>query len=253
MHYIVFDLEFNQGCKSTEDIKPLSNPKCPFEIIQIGALKLDEHFNEVSSLDMFIKPTLYTELNPIVEKLTGIKIETLNNSKSFKEVYNTLSDFITPDDILVVWGKGDIKELFRNILYHNLDLSLISNRYINIQSYASKYFKCTKGVNIGLSKAIHRLEIPIKDEFHNAFNDAYYTAEIFKKLYNDTIKTQLYSFNKRPSTNNTKKQTVDIDALTKQFEKMFNREMTEDEKSIIKLAYFMGKTNQFTIENKEKD
>jgi hypothetical protein len=28
---------------------------------------------------------------------------------------------------------------------------------------------------------------------------------------------------------------------------MFNREMTEEEKSIIKLAYIMGKTNQFQI------
>lgn len=250
MHYIVFDLEFNQWYKSKEDVKPLSNPKCPFEIIQIGALKLDENLNEVSSLDIFIKPELYTELNPLVEELTGIKIETLNNSKPFKEVYNTLSDFITPDDILVVWGVCDVKELFRNILYHNLDLSLISNKYINIQSYASKYLKCTKGVNIGLSKAIHRLEIPIKDEFHNAFNDAYYTAEIFKKLYNNNISTQLYSFNKRPSTNNTQKTAVDINALTKQFEKMFNREMTKEEESIIKLAYFMGKTNQFQVKTK---
>jgi hypothetical protein len=33
--------------------------------------------------------------------------------------------------------------------------------------------------------------------------------------------------------------------MIKQIEKMFNRAMTDDEKQIIKLAYIMGKTNQF--------
>ena len=45
----------------------------------------------------------------------------------------------------------------------------------------------------------------------------------------------------------TQKYKIDTYNLIKQFEKMFNREMTEEEKSIIKLAYIMGKTNQFQI------
>lgn len=38
---------------------------------------------------------------------------------------------------------------------------------------------------------------------------------------------------------------LDEYSLIKQFEKMYNREMSEDEKSIIRLAYLMGNTNQF--------
>jgi len=41
------------------------------------------------------------------------------------------------------------------------------------------------------------------------------------------------------------KKIIDVDALIYQFEKMYSREMTEEEKSIIILAYKMGKTNQF--------
>ena len=37
------------------------------------------------------------------------------------------------------------------------------------------------------------------------------------------------------------------DAFNEQFEKMFNREMSAEEKSIIKLAYIMGKTHQFQV------
>ena len=42
MNYIVLDLEFNQAFpfKSGKKVEP--NPECPFEIIQIGAVKLNE-------------------------------------------------------------------------------------------------------------------------------------------------------------------------------------------------------------------
>ena len=45
MNYIVLDLEFNQAFpfKSGKKVEP--NPECPFEIIQIGAVKLNERFD----------------------------------------------------------------------------------------------------------------------------------------------------------------------------------------------------------------
>ena len=44
MEYVVFDLEFNQGFDK-EHNKTVSNERCPFEILQIGAVKLDSNFN----------------------------------------------------------------------------------------------------------------------------------------------------------------------------------------------------------------
>ena len=46
MNYIVFDLEFNQGYNFEDEPKNIINPKCPFEIIQIGAVKLDDNFED---------------------------------------------------------------------------------------------------------------------------------------------------------------------------------------------------------------
>lgn len=58
MRYIVFDLEWNQGYSSKEESeKPL-----PFEIIEIGAVKLDENLNVIDSFHRIIKPVVYTEL-----------------------------------------------------------------------------------------------------------------------------------------------------------------------------------------------
>ena len=41
MNYIIFDLEWNQCCGGRD----MENPRMPFEIIEIGAVKLDKKFN----------------------------------------------------------------------------------------------------------------------------------------------------------------------------------------------------------------
>lgn len=249
MNYIVMDLEFNQGYDFTKENKNTTNSKCPFEIIQIGALKLDKNLQTISTLDRFVKPELYTALNPFVEEITGLAIEDLNNAKPFKEIYKEFVEFVKKenteeDTVFCIWGMSDMKELFRNTEYHKLDISLIPNKYINLQKYASKYLNCAKGTNVGLGKTVELLKIPVNNQFHNAFNDAYYTTEIFKKINTEEIKPLIYNPHK-PRKINNRKQKVDTTKLINQFEKMFNRAMTEEEKSIIKLAYIMGKTNQF--------
>ncbi|WP_097025973.1 3'-5' exonuclease [Clostridium peptidivorans] len=252
MNYIVFDLEFNQAYRSKKEKSIISNEKCPFEIIQIGAIKLDKNFQKIQTFNKLIKPHIYTTLNPFVENLTGITINDLNSSKPFKDIYEEFVNFIQGDkNILCVWGLADIKELFRNIKYHNLDISIIPKEYINLQQFASKYLKCPKGIHIGLNKAVNLLNIPLDSKFHNAFADAYYTTEVFKKIYNDKIQIKTYNPISQRTQNalNKEKKEVDYYGLIKQFEKMFNREMSEEEKKIIKLSYIMGKTNQFQVKS----
>lgn len=141
----------------------------------------------------------------------------------------------------------DIKELLRNIKFHKLSALSNFQSYIDVQHYASKYFKVPKGSRIGLKNAVEFLNISVKNEFHDAFNDAYYTSEVFKIIYDNTIISKIYTLVPSPRRAYKPKEIVDAEALIKQFEKMYNREMSEEEISIIKLAYFMGKTKQFIV------
>lgn len=252
MSYIIFDLEFNHPSKSQDEEQNKINKRFPFEIIQIGGLKLDSDFNTIATFDKLIKPEAYTDIKPYIQEITGLTSELLSTENNFKELYLSLYDFMKGDNILCVWGASDIKELFRNFKYHNLDHSDISKQYIDIQHYASKYFNYPKGTNIGLSKAVELLDIPIKEDFHNAFNDAYYTTEVFKKIYKKEYQPKTYNLNKTKSAREEVQRTkLDTNKLLKQFEKMFNRELTKDEQSMIKLAYNMGNTNQFQVQKKK--
>ena len=74
----------------------------------------------------------------------------------------------------------------RNLKFYKLSNSY-DYKYFDIQKYVSKYLKAPGKSRIGLRNAIELLNIPIEGEFHDAFNDAYYTAEVFKLIHNDNM------------------------------------------------------------------
>lgn len=247
MNYIIYDLEFNQRSNNSIQNEIDKSNTIPFEIIQIGALKLNKNFETISTFNALIKPTIYINIHPYIENLTKITNAKINSCKNFVHVYEDFLQFIGVDEtLLCVWGTTDIKELVRNMKFYDLSTSYIS-KYIDIQKYASKYLKAPKNSKIGLRNAVELLNIPIKGEFHDAFNDAYYTAEVFKLVYSyvDIIPiAYTHNTSKRVSK---PKEKVDITSLINQFEKLYNRKMSEEERSIIKLAYMMGKTKQFIL------
>lgn len=248
MNYIIFDLEYNQ--QHPDDINA-SEPKPPllFEIIQIGAIKMSKELKSTSVFNSLVKPNIHLKLHPYVENLTKINIEDLNNSLDFKSVYSDFINFIGKEEnILVVWGSSDIKELVKNIEFYNLDSCKISNKYIDIQSYASKLFKLPKGQKISLKNAVEALNIPVEGDFHDAFYDAHYTTEVFKAIYTNKLSPSTFTKNteKKPKV---KKEKLDSEALIKEFEKIYNRKMSKEEVKMIRLAYFMGKTKQFILKD----
>jgi DNA polymerase III alpha subunit (gram-positive type) len=245
MHYIILDLEFNQDFSNTP-VGEIRGTKYPFEIIQVGAIKLDFNFNIVGSFNRFVKPGIYEKVNLFITELTGITTDQLMNEKSFPEIYNELIEFTEDtNSILCIWGMSDIRELYKSAEYYSMNIESLPKMFINIQPYASLHFQLPKKVQLRLQNVVEMLSIPIIDKFHDALNDSIYTAQVFKKIYNNSIQPKIYDpsyIKPRPKQH---KKIIDVDALIYQFEKMYSREMTEEEKSIIILAYKMGKTNQF--------
>ena len=245
MDYIIFDLEFNQDFSS---LNPLGekNMHYPFEIIQIGAIKLDSKCNTIGTFNRYIKPSLYTQVSPFITELTGITTNQLLNEALFPEVYHTYTEFIgEADSVFCIWGQSDIKELFRNAQYHQLSTHLLPRNFINLQPYAAMHLHLPSTKLLGLQNAISALHIPVIYPFHNAASDAYYTAEVFKKIYHHSINPNYYDPTHIRMRQKQVKQQIDTKALIEQFEKMYTRKMSEEEQAIIKLAYKMGKTNQF--------
>ena len=71
MEYIVLDLEWNQSNTGKED----AVEKLPFEIIEIGAIKLNNERVMVSEFNELVKPQVYHEMHKITSKLIHIQMQ----------------------------------------------------------------------------------------------------------------------------------------------------------------------------------
>jgi len=244
-HYIVFDLEFNQHFSDLKSLKKVKK-QCPFEIIQIGAVKLDMNLNTISVFNRYVKPTIYPLVDPYITDLTGITTEQLLSADSFSEVFNAYIEFIgTDDSVFCIWGMTDMKELFKNAEYHGLNKNHLPDIFINLQPYVSTHFGFSKNKLFSLQSAVEALNILKPYPFHNALHDAYYTAEILTKINNSAFQAKRYDPNHVTLRTPQPKKRIDVEKLLQQFEKMFTRELSKEEQNMIILAYQMGKTHQF--------
>ena len=245
MNYIVLDLEFNQSFPFKNGRKVEPNPECPFEIIQIGAVKLNDKFEQVDTFDAMIRPQIYPRLHPFVEKITGIHAEMLADKPDFKSAYEGFLKFIGNEPaILCTWGGDDIKSLFRNILFYNLNADALTDQYLNVQPFAAQYLNHEAGKAIGLKNAVEALGIPEGNTFHDALNDAVYTAKIFSITHPAEIKAETFNpltmLAKKP-----KKLRTNVKSLLMYVEEKMEKELTESEKELVKMAYMLGRNHTF--------
>lgn len=251
MNYIVFDMEFNQDFATDRD-KEEEKPPFSFEIIQIGAVKLDSKFHTIATFNRYVKPTIYPIISPFITELTGITTQQLVSEEFLPSVYDDFINFIDdPNATLCSWGKTDMKELYRFANHFVLPKERLPKLFLDIQPYASMHLKKPKKMLLKLQFVIESLKLPLQRPFHNALQDALYAADILKAIHTPAMIPIVY----HPTLIHAKfkprqvKRILDFEGLLKQFEKMYQRPMTEEEQSLIKLAYQMGKTGQFLRES----
>lgn len=176
MNYIIFDLEWNQGTERSPD-KPC------FEIIEIGAVKLDEQLTLTGRFQSLIKPQIYTSMHRITAELVNLEMKDLQNARPFREVCEGFLDWCGEDCIFCIWGSQDLTEFQRNMDYYGMKpLSQGPLKYYDVQKLYSLAREDGR-MRSSLSKIVEQEQL-LEEEvaFHRAFGDAYYTARIFKKI-----------------------------------------------------------------------
>ena len=116
MNYIVLDLEWNQSPSG----KNYSNKNLPFEIVEIGAVKLNSYFKEVGRFSELVRPRVYKNINHIISNIIHIEEAELRKARSFKEVMQSFLEFCGTNYIFCTWGNLDLLELQRNMKYFGL-------------------------------------------------------------------------------------------------------------------------------------
>ncbi len=178
MQFIVLDLEWNQPLSYESSAYKSVGGKLLFEMIQIGAVKLNERLEIIDSFNQLIRPTHYVKLHPRIKRITQISQDDLEDAPQFPEAFQRFSAWCGSDYALLTWGCDDISVLAQNIGFFACKNELV--KVYDLQQMFGDIIENTKERQ-SLKAAMEHYQIEPSEEkaFHNAMNDAYYTALVF--------------------------------------------------------------------------
>lgn len=188
MNYIIFDLEWNNAYSYAK--KGFMN-----EIIEIGAVKLNERLEIVDTFKQLILPKITKKLSGRCKSLTNITNEELKqNGIPFADAIKDFSRWSRGDgNVFMSWSNSDLYVLTNNYqtFLGNLNIDFIT-KYCDAQKYCMSFIERENNNQISLADCGETFGIEIDvDKLHRALTDCYLTAECLKKVF-DKDKLQNY-------------------------------------------------------------
>lgn len=224
MNYIVFDLEWNQSPGG----KKYSNSRLPFEIIEIGAVKLNEKKEIVGSFQRLIKPKVYNWIHSSIHDVIHVDYKDLQNGLPFWQAALEFFEWCGEEFLFFTWGNQDVMELQRNMKFYKLlDRLPGPVKYYNVQKLFALRYEENQECR-ALEYATDQLKIEKKMDFHRALSDAYYTACVLQKIEDEYI---LPNFSLDVYQNpKSKKEEIHVSYPT--YDKYVSREFLSREKAM---------------------
>lgn len=184
MNYIVLDLEWNQ-CPAG---KARENPALPFEIVEIGAVRLDENRGWMDFFSERIRPQVYRKFHYRTKEIIHMDMEELQSARTFPGVVRDFLTWCGTDCEFCSWGPLDLMELQRNMKFYQIENPFpFPLLYYDVQKLFSLLYEDGKSRR-SLEDAVNFLEIKKAMPFHRAIDDTYYTAEIIRRLDWEKVK-----------------------------------------------------------------
>jgi DNA polymerase III epsilon subunit-like protein len=179
--YVVLDLEM---CKVPEGEQRQLFPSA-LELIQIGAVELDEHYKISRTFQSFVKPE-FGSVDGFIQDLTGITAKDVADAPTADVVLKAFIHWLEKDAILVTWSEHDVSQIDKELYYKDIDIPDIFDyldNYIDCQYLFSEKLHAKKSYK--LSEALAIANIKYELGMHDAMVDAINTARLFSKLQNE--------------------------------------------------------------------
>ena len=221
MNYIVFDLEWNQ-CPygKYREVKRL-----PFEIIEIGAVKLNSEREILDTFHRVVRPAVYKTLHFRTQEVVHLTQKDLKAGQWFADAVREFLAWCGPDSVFCTWGTVDLPELQRNMNYYHL-LHLLKGpiHYYDVQKLFAIEFEDMKSRR-ALEYGADFLGLDKNLQFHRALSDAWYTAEIMRRISPEVVD----AYDSVDTYQNPKTKTDEIHLVYNGYSKFISREFRTKE------------------------
>ena len=177
--YISFDMEWNQPY-AKEQLKTKNDVTLYGEIVQIGAVKMNDKFDITDTFKVIIKPTVYKKMHKKISKMTGITDEKIKEFGVDREI--AMAEFFAwcgDGCTFLTWGSDDYNMLEKNMKFFGFENH--TEECYNLQCIFNYDTKCY-GRQFSLDYAMETFNIEADRDRHDALNDAYYTALVCRNL-----------------------------------------------------------------------
>ena len=104
MNHIVIDLEMNKIVKQIRGDSKLSS-----ELIEIGAVKMDDHFQVIDTYQSYVSPD-YGKMDKKIIELTGITDDKLVGAPGIKRLWINLQNGSAEKTQFYSWSLSDIRQ-----------------------------------------------------------------------------------------------------------------------------------------------
>lgn len=180
MNYVILDLEWNTAFSKIDG-------QFINEIIEFGAVKLNEKLEIIDEFSSFVQPQIEKKLRTRVKTLTNISNSDVENAETFETVCEKFTKWTgdIENTLIMSWGEMDIRALMSNCKYFYGDYFIpFVKYYIDLQAYFMQMKGLPKGNQIGLSNAASMIDVN-PDDFvhHRALNDSELSAVCFRSVF----------------------------------------------------------------------
>lgn len=185
MKYIIVDLEMNPVNPKYKEEKQVSK----LEIIEIGAVILDESFLVLGEFKTLVKPQYNDEIFKKYETLTGISTQMVSGSPNFSTAYELFVNWCESygDEYEVyAWSENDYNQIIAEMAlknYTNEEKKKPLSHWFDFQKEYTEKLGLERIMS--LDKALNYAGISFEGRMHDALCDAKNTAELFAIVRNE--------------------------------------------------------------------
>lgn len=183
MKSVFVDFEMNPVDKSRRLIRKI----CPGEIIEIGAVKLDEDNREISSFKEYVRPKYAADIDETCQELTGITMDMLTGCDTFVAVYRRFLAWCNETGEnqyeIYAWSENDWRQLHNELRLKkiNMEAGPVAWMLAHWNNFQQMYCNLLGLTNvISLDKAIDAMGEPFDGQMHDALWDARNTAKLYR-------------------------------------------------------------------------
>lgn len=176
--YIVIDFEMNPVARNNKDVREVLHR----EIIEIGAVKLNNNNEIEDRFNCYVKPEYNTAITAFITRLTGIETSDVEGAVLLRTALRMLEEWIgySIETKIYSWSNSDLIQVQSECKYKQIDIPNNLQHWMDFQ----KEYSHLMGLDVSyeqmaLRRAAEQFGI-IMDSDHS--HSALYDAEITAKL-----------------------------------------------------------------------